>query len=30
MITDTREKFRPYTKPEDFARIIERENAREM
>ncbi len=30
MITDTREKFRPYTKPEDFARIIERESVSEM
>ena len=30
MITDTREKFRPYTKPEDFERIIERESVSEM
>lgn len=30
MITDKREKFRPYTKPEDFARIIERESVSEM
>ena len=30
MITDTREKFRPYTKPVDFARIIERESVSEM
>lgn len=30
MITDTREKFRPFTKPEDFERIVERDTVSEM
>ena len=30
MITDTREKFRPYTKPEDFEKIIELDTVSEM
>ena len=30
MITDTREKFRPYTKPEDYEKIIELDTVSEM